>query len=136
MKAFLLITLGLLLGLTLAPFLDGATAPAPTTFPSTSKKKVKPVKPSAIISPSIKEGLCSHAGVNEILMKLASGYIDEMRNHDLITLKKKGVIIKNGSKQTDISKGIFRLNEKQYAVNFCTAYSELIKDYTETDLSY
>jgi hypothetical protein len=130
MKAFLLIVLGLLLGLTLAPFLNDAPVQK-TQKSQVTSKRVKNVKPSVVPSVVIKEGLCSHPGVNEILLELASGYVDSIKVQDVITLKKKGVIIKNGDKQTNLSQGIFRLNEKQYAVNFCPRYAEEIKDYTE-----
>jgi len=126
MRTFLLIILGLLLGLVIAPFLDSATAPT-----STFSKKITVAKPAP--APVVAKGLCGHYGLDQILMELASGSAKSIKIQDLITLKRKGVTIRNGSKQTDLSKGIFRLNENQYAINFCGEYSELIKDFVETE---
>ncbi len=109
-----------------------ALAPTPTpTLKSKSKNKTKQIKQEKI--KAIDDQLCSHDGVRDILLKLASGYMKKLSKADEISLRRNGVTIKNGEVQSSIRKNVYSLRNGKFAVLECPSWLGLIGDYYGSD---
>jgi hypothetical protein len=111
-----------------------ALAPTPTptqTLKSKSKNKTKQIKQEKI--KAIDDQLCSHDGVRDILLKLASGYMKKLSKADEISLRANGVTIENGEVQSSIRKNMYSLRNGKFAVLECPSWLGLIGDYYGSD---